>query len=222
MDAASCASAGKAIFSDRIYEFTAPTDSRQIRILDCGANIGLGVLFWLNHFPSVSITAFEPDPTVFACLKRNVETWNQPAVNLVNAAVGKQSGTLLFQPDGADSGRLVADEATSTKCVEVPVVRLTDYLDQPIDLLKIDIEGAEADLLTDIKDHLHLVERVFVELHSFVAHRQRFDEVLSVLRLAGFRTYLQPEYCVAHPFLQESTPHSMDNRINVFAVRTGK
>jgi hypothetical protein len=87
-------------------------------------------------------------------------------------------------------------------------------------LLKMDIEGAEIDvLLTSVK--LAAVSRIFVEYHSFVGREQRLDELLSYLRQLGFRTWIQTQYCPALPF-HETHPHAdMDLQLNIFAKREG-
>jgi hypothetical protein len=71
----------------------------------------------------------------------------------------------------------------------VRTVRLRDYLDQPIEFLKLDIEGAEVPVLLDCSDRLEQVEHLFVEYHSFIGLPQPLDCLISILRSAGFRFY---------------------------------
>jgi hypothetical protein len=47
-----------------------------------------------------------------------------------------------------------------------------------IDMLKLDIEGAEVDVIVDCLDRLHNIHNVLVEYHSFRWHKQRIDELL--------------------------------------------
>ena len=68
----------------------------------------------------------------------------------------------------------------------VPTVRLRDYLGDTVDLLKIDIEGAELPVLEDCASLLHNVRAMAIEVHEFdVAHRQT-SVVLELLARAGF------------------------------------
>jgi hypothetical protein len=92
-------------------------------------------------------------------------------------------------------------------------------LDQSIDLLKLDIEGAETEVLLDCEGALDTVEHLFVEYHSYIGQEQRIDEVLRVLREAGFRIHVQPELTSEQPFVKLQQDNSMDNRLNIFGYR---
>jgi len=61
------------IFDKGIYRFTPSSDTGTKLIIDCGANIGLSVLFFARHYPTHKIIAFEPDPFIFDILKRNIK-----------------------------------------------------------------------------------------------------------------------------------------------------
>src|ERR1700741_4710485 len=78
---------------------------------------------------------------------------------------------------------------------------MRDWLNEPIDLLKLDIEGAEFDVLKDCDDRLSIVKCLFVEYHSFASQRQRLPELFAMLRDAGFRVHVQKDYFRASPLL---------------------
>ena len=101
----------------------------------------------------------------------------------------------------------------------MPTSRLRDYLGEPIDLLKLDIEGAEVDVLLDCRDRLTNVARVFVEYHSFAESEQRLDILLALLKTSGFRVYIQTEVCPPRPFVKRTPYMGMDLQLNIFAVR---
>lgn len=222
VDAASCASAGAAIFDQRIYDFN--SESAAPRIIDCGANIGLAILYWKMRFPQARITAFEPDANVFRTLQRNVHRWELEEVELLQAAVSDRHGQVAFVSEGADAGHLQstrgeAQDAPGDPAKLVNTVPLGDYLDAPVSLLKIDIEGAEVDVLVSVADRLGQVERIFVEWHSYAGQAQRLHELLKVLVDSGFRIHCQPEFYSANPLMTLTVDHGMDNRLNIFAVR---
>ena len=102
IDSASFLSAFHAIFVQEIYRFEARSDSPVI--LDCGANIGLSVLYLKELHPSARITAFEPDPVAFQTLEHNVACRGYTNIRLEPKAVWTASTDLLFAPDGADGG----------------------------------------------------------------------------------------------------------------------
>lgn len=217
VDAASLLSAYKAIFKDEIYAFEPDTGSPQI--LDGGSNIGLATLYWKQQFPDARITAFEPDPEVFQTLKKNMEHHGCDDVILVQKGLWSEEGKLEFQPDGADAGHMASVTGSETDGDVVPVTRLVPYLDDRIDMLKLDIEGAEVEVLCDAAGHLGSVQNLFVEYHSYVGKEQRIDEILRVLREAGFRIHIRPEFVVDRPFVQRQESFGMDHRINIFAYR---
>lgn len=222
VDAASCASAGAAVFDHHIYDFSSKSPAP--RIIDCGANIGLAVLYWKTRFPQARITAFEPDASVFRTLQHNVLSWDLGDVELLQAAVSDRAGQAAFVSEGADAGYLqhtrgMGQDARQDSSSPVKTVPLGDYLDSPVSLLKIDIEGAEVDVLLSVANRLANVERVFVEWHSFAGQDQRLHELLEVLVGSGFRIHCQPEFCSPTPFLSLRVDNGMDNRLNIFAVR---
>jgi FkbM family methyltransferase len=199
------------IFCKQIYRFdTARPDPR---ILDVGANIGLATLYWKRRFPQARITAFEPDPTLVDILAGNLAAAAIDDVEVISAAAWTTEGTLTFQRQGAGGGRLGPSDDT------VEARRLLDVLDTPIDLLKMDIEGAEVEVLSDCAPALSNVARLFVEFHSFIDAPQRFDELITILGSSGYRMLVQTEACPPQPFAQIATGNDMDMQLNVFAYR---
>jgi FkbM family methyltransferase len=218
VDAASMVSAYREIWQREIYSFIARTE--EPAIIDCGANIGLATLYWKSKHPRARITAFEPDPDVFATLERNCSHWNAGDVKLVNAAVWDNCESVLnFAKVGADAGH-VTDLESAEINIKVNTVRLHNYLHSPVDLLKIDIEGAEWRVLRDCEPLLANVRNIFVEFHSFVGKEQDLDEILSTLRKTGFRVHLTCGMVTSRPFLGLRTYSGMDQFINIFGIRS--
>ncbi len=208
----------KEIIEDRIYDFPHINDSP--RILDLGANCGLSALFFILRYPSVRLSCVEADAGIFGILKSNLQNWaNDKQVAFRHAAVAGSGNSFLFHSTGADTGRLMPHSSLSARPLEVKAVCLDELIDGPVDFLKMDIEGAETDvLLTSQK--LGLVSRLFVEYHSFVSQQQRLMELLGVLRQSGFRIWIQTQYCPARPFHETPTQVDMDLQLNLFAKRT--
>lgn len=218
-DAASFLSSYRAIFVDRCYAFPTNTTGANVTMMDCGANIGLASIATKLDHPEARIVAFEPDPQLLMIAQRNIARWGLDDVELVQAAVWIDEGTLPFKPDGADAGQVLPPAVGARGTTTVPTIRLRDRLGEPIDLLKLDVEGAEVDVVLDCAPRLHQVNRLFVEYHSWIGREQRIDELLSVLRSSGFRTHLQSEFASPRPFTRLPTDAGMDNRVNVFAWR---
>jgi FkbM family methyltransferase len=158
------------------------------RILDCGANIGLATLWFKRRFAEARITAFEADPTVAAVLRRNLDVNHIKGVDVVEAALWSSAGPVAFHADGADSGAVddVSDGAPGPR-IEVPAVRLRDWVSgERIDLLKLDVEGAELEVLRDCADVFDHVRAILVEVHDFTPAMRRLPHCLDLLQRAGF------------------------------------
>jgi FkbM family methyltransferase len=207
------------IFQQEIYRFD--THHPAPRILDGGANIGLSVLYFKQLYPLAKITAFEPDDAVFRALKENLHSFQHPDVELVEAALWTAETTLSFYAEGADAGR-VHYQHDGALPRQVPAVRLASYLQQEVDMVKLDIEGAEVDVLVDCGAALQGVRHLFVEYHSFQDQPQRLDEMLTVLREAGFRVQIHAQFASPSPLLQKARQShlGMDLQLNVFAYRS--
>ncbi len=86
-------------------------------------------------------------------------------------------------------------------------------------MLKLDIEGAEIDVLADCASLLPNVRNLFVEYHSFASQPQRLNDLFSILGKAGFRVHLQTQFGSRQPLLARQVQLGMDLQLNVFAYR---
>lgn len=170
------------IFVQGAYDFVADTDSPFI--LDCGGHIGLSVIRFKSLYPHARIVTFEPDPIIADVLRRNLLSLHLESVELMQAAAWVENGWVLFEPDGRDGGRVRPMDGR----IRVPAIRLADYIQQPVDLLKLDIEGAEYEVLLDLceTDKICLVKRIICEFHIRAEAHVRLGQVLLKLALKGF------------------------------------
>ena len=188
-------------------------------IIDCGSHIGLSVLYWKHLYPGARITAIEADPTNVHALRRNVG--QLPDMTVIHAAVSDGPGPVKFATRGGVTGRMADLCAGDDHVVaEVPTVSLRELLGTSrVDLLKVDIEGSEVAVLSDAREELINVERIFVEYHSFAGQSQELAALLLLLRGKGFRVYISTEEISPQPFLNHRTSDGMDMRLNIFAHR---
>lgn len=182
----------------------------EARILDCGANVGLASLYFRARHPGCRITAFEADPAIADVMRGNLARNGCSDVEVVPAAVWTTTGTVPFRCEGADSGAVesVAGELPGETQV-VPSVRLRSYLiRETVDLLKLDIEGAEKAVLEDCADALANVRAVVMELHEVDIERRCTTEVLQVLSNAGFQWSLDDlvPFAWRPPFAPDGSP----------------
>ena len=176
------------IFVNRIYDFEAQRPDPLI--LDCGSNMGMSVLYFKHIYPRARIIGFEPDPAIFPYLKENVDLNRLTDVQLHDAAVAGKKGMLRFYSDRLVGSSLeehlggeVPDGWTR---YELPVVRLRDYLDEPVDFLKMNIEGAEWDAVQDSQDRLRQVREMVIEYHHLLGLPRTLHKILEVLHREGF------------------------------------
>lgn len=216
VDAKSFLAQYKAIFGQQIYRFDCRKE--EPLIIDGGANVGLSVLYFKRAFPKSRIIAFEPDPEIFQVLVKNCGACQLRKVELIPRALWTQETTARFNREGADAGHLV--DADFVQAVDVPSCRLRDYLHQEVDLLKLDIEGAEVDVLLDCANALDHVAKIVVEYHSLKDQPQRLHVLTEVLHDAGFRLHLGTGLVSPQPLWWRQVNKGMDMRLYVYGFRS--
>lgn len=158
----------KKIFIDE--EYALPFDSPILSIIDLGANTGMASLYFHRAFPNAQIVTIEPDPANFEILTRNLS--GIPNVKPIRAAVWTHDGEIqLFDPGIGAWGLQVSENTTSSApSVSVPAISLPSLLREfpsgHLDLLKIDIEGAEKEILENADSWMPSVKAVVIELHD--------------------------------------------------------
>jgi FkbM family methyltransferase len=217
-DAASFLFLVNELFQKEIYKFN--TKNKTPLIIDCGANIGMSVLFFNMLYPNAKIIAFEPDPKILKYLKFNLKIFNVNATIIPKALWDKET-TLTFYSEGADGGRI---DTKGDNIIKVKTTILSKYLkNNYVDFLKIDIEGAEATVLEEAKNYLTNVEYIYIEYHSFVNKKQNLDKILSILSQAGFRYYIEHIGIKSkYPFIKINTDAGFDNQLHIFAYKDKK
>lgn len=202
------------IFLRDIYRFS--TLNPKPYILDCGANCGVSVAYFKKVYPKARIVAFEPDPFLFRILKANTAALDLQDVELMNCAIWHSEGSLHFISSNADTGRLISTPVRDA--IAVNAVPLSRYLDRPVDLLKLDVEGAEVEILTRTPN-MDRVLRLFVEYHSFQEQPQRLHNLLQVLTDNGFRYQIQSQFNSRTPFVLIESQYGIDLQLNIFGYR---
>jgi FkbM family methyltransferase len=141
-----------------------PPDNVRV-VVDCGANIGITSLFLAARYPGATILSVEPHPENFALLKTNVA--RVPRILPIRACVtGASQSAVRFTTHQPAWGNRIA---TDDHGVLVPAITIEELCKQTgiekIDLLKLDIEGAEEQVLEN-GTFLARTEQIIVELHG--------------------------------------------------------
>lgn len=207
----------KEIFIDKIYSQIL---SVHPYIIDCGANIGLSVIYMKKQYPDAEIVAFEPDDHNYEILTKNVEAGGYTNITLRKEAVWIENTIVHFSSKGTTDSHI---STQSTDSVEVKAIRLKDFFTKKIDFLKIDIEGAEYQVIKDIAEKLDLVDNMFVEYHGKFEESSQFVEMMKLISDKGFHFYFREAIPVfKQPFLQPIIKPMFEVQLNIFCFRLGK
>ena len=178
-----------AIFRDGEYDLPVPWPELEL-VVDAGAHIGAFAAWVAVLAPRAHIVAFEPEPGNFRDLERNAARNEFGArTRLVNAAVGASSGVrALAVPAMRDMASTVGSglpmTTTTVECIDFDRYVRED-LGRPIDLLKVDCEGAEWETLDALSTEAWgYIRRIVVETHLVAGHRR--EQMDELLRRAGF------------------------------------
>ncbi len=202
----------KQVFLDQEYDFLVETDPKVI--IDAGANIGLASLYFADKYPEAKIIAVEPEQNNFELLTENVAPypniipvqaalWHRnEEINLVDPGLGKWG----FMTETKESSENLAENLAAHPCHTVTAMTvdriMQDHDLSRIDVLKVDIEGAEREVFSDTSSWLGKVDSIIVELHermktgcnrSFYCGSNGFDSEWR----QGENVYLSRRNCIA-------------------------
>jgi FkbM family methyltransferase len=167
------------IFLQEIYKFE--SKKKMPVIIDCGSNYVTSIVYFKSLYPGSKIIGIEADPKVFRLLKWNIGCRNYQNVELFNKAVCVDTTPIRFYCEGADGSRAFPLER-SKETVEVDPIHLDELICEPVDFLKMDIEGSETEVICS-SGKLKRVSELFVEYHSFKDSEQTLGAILEKARL---------------------------------------
>ena len=140
-------------------------------IVDCGANIGVTSYYLLHRYPEARLIALEPDEDNYELCRRNLRAFG-PRVVMIRGALWPECRSLRISPAsrGLAPWEISVEPAEAhegtVEGITIPELLRLAGIDPPIDLLKIDIEGAEVDVFNGGADWLDAVRNLAIELHS--------------------------------------------------------
>ncbi len=153
---------------------------------DVGANVGFFSLIASRLVGACGeVFAFEPLPENASVVAQQVSLNGLANVHLVRAAVGRRTGRAGLVVTNSPSTPHLVEGETGGNCVTVDVVRLDDFVKEhpPPDLVKVDVEGAEAQVLQGAQSLICKRHPAFlIELHG----ERRALDVFEILRWGGY------------------------------------
>ncbi|MCP5113001.1 MAG: FkbM family methyltransferase [bacterium] len=154
------------IFGRREVDFD--LDASPSFIVDAGAHIGLSSIWLSRRFPEASIVSLEIESGNFSLLKRNTEKYEK--ITPLNKALWWERTKLKVEDPGSGTwGFRVSDRAEAGKVIQSVTVDdiLKESGQQVIDLLKMDIEGAELEMFSrNFESWIDHVAVIAVETHE--------------------------------------------------------
>ena len=209
------------IFINEIYKTSFPPGSSPV-IIDCGANIGLSVIYFKTAYPNCTLIAYEPDQKNYDLLQANISSMQLGNIQVRKEAVWTENKDLHFRSEGTTASRIdSSDSIQESELVNVRAIRFREVLNSRVDMLKMDIEGAEYEVLKDIEDKLHLVEILFLEYHGTFQENNKLTEMLGILTRNKFQFYIKEAHNVYdQPFHNHSSNATYDIQLNIFCFKT--
>jgi FkbM family methyltransferase len=181
------------VFVRQIYTFESQRPDPLV--IDGGANVGGTILFHKHRYPKARIIGFEPDPVLYPYLEKNIAQNDLSDVTLIQAGLSFRPGTLSFYSDSIAAGRfsneIPADDSKEWTRKEVPSVRLGDYLEEEVDFLKLNVEGAEWEVLSDSEGRIRQVREMVVAYHHEPGLPRTLHDMLHLLHRNGFEYYVR-------------------------------
>lgn len=136
-------------------------------IIDGGANVGYASLYFANRYPSAQVLAIEPSEANFHELQNNIALY--PKIIAIKAALWSKHGSVAVD-DSRESWSCSVAESTQETPQSVNAITIRDCFEllaaDQIDILKLDVEGAEKEISSANVEWLDRTRLMIVELHD--------------------------------------------------------
>ena len=193
-------------------------------VVDVGANIGTHTLAFARLVGERGrVFAFEPQRMVAQVLAANVALNSLTNVHTHHLGVGAEAGALWLADidysrqgnfGGVSLAAVARPEGDPRPKYRVAVVRLDDFYDQPrLDLIKIDVEGMEADVLRGAGG---LIQRHKPVIYAENDRPEKSPELVRLIRSHGYRLYWHRPPLYSPDNFAGSTRNIFDRRIVSF------
>ena len=152
------------IFVNEEYKFAIDNDPEVI--IDAGANIGLASIYYSIKYPESKIIAIEPESSNYELLKKNIKHY--PNISSTKKALWHTNTILkISNPNDCKFSFRVEESAGSQEVLSITIEELMEQYELPfIDILKMDIEGAEKEVFASQPHWLFRVGMIAIELHD--------------------------------------------------------
>jgi len=189
-------------------------NKKTISVIDIGAHKGEYISSIIKNFNISKAYCFEPNPKVFKILNNKISL--NKKIELLNYGASNNSGNILFNENIESSSSSINELNKNsnyykkkffllnflglnevTKKIEIKVVTLSDFILEnninKIDLLKIDTEGHEFQVLSGLKDKMHMINLIHFEHHfdDMIIKDYKLTDIHNLLIKKGFKKYFK-------------------------------
>jgi len=166
-------------------------------VLDIGACIGdTTIPMAVKTGPIGKVIAVEPHPTNIEYLKLNLREFNN--VEIIDKALWNEKGTIKFNVHDTPTGHSILEHKERSRHIEIQCDTLDNlFADRKINFAKIDVQGAEAQVLEGGTQFLKTTRKLVVETHDHYDEKKRtFPRVMQILTENGYKTRLTMGFVV--------------------------
>ena len=189
-------------------------NKKTISVIDIGAHKGEYISSIIKNFNISKAYCFEPNPKVFKILNNKISL--NKKIELLNYGASNNSGNILFNENIESSSSSINELNKNsnyykkkffllnflglnevTKQIEIKVVTLSDFFEEnninKIDLLKIDTEGHEFQVLSGLKDKMHMINLIHIEHHfdDMIIKDYKLTDIHNLLIKNGFKKHFK-------------------------------
>lgn len=185
------------IFLTKEYEIEIPINP--LFIVDLGANIGFGSIYFANKYPESAIVCVEPEEGNFRLLEKNIAPYGN--IRPVMAGVWSKDVHLKVVDEGFGEWGYRVVECENDEPGSFSAVTIGKIIDESpfeeIDILKIDIEGAERKIFSEnYESWLPKVKVLIIELHDYLGFHGASRAVFSAILKYNFSVFIKGESLV--------------------------
>lgn len=146
------------------------SNNQKVLIVDCGANIGLATLWFANRFPEATIYSVEPEDENFVMLERNSAAYGERIVPIKGAVRSKKEWVRITNPNAGSAVFQVGitdDMESGIEGFTIDEICRQAGVDMPF-IVKIDIEGGQANLFSDNTNWVPNAHLISLELDDWL------------------------------------------------------
>lgn len=188
----------KEIFIDKVYKRSLKNISPDSIIIDIGSNIGLSSLFFAPYCKKIIAVEAAPDNFELSLLNIKASAYNNK-ISCLNFALWSTSDIYL-QLQNCNTQRhapKIKISPNNNNSTGIKTVTLRDILNSYqlsyCDFLKMDIEGAEFEVLLTDPDILDSINSIIMEYHQDITNKYHYTDLINLIKSKYNEALIEPD-----------------------------